>query len=212
MLLILIPILQRPQDRLQYIVEPQQHLVVPEPQDAESMPPEASVAPGVRAGKQVLAAVQFDHESRVQAGEVGDIGPDRMLASKAAAVEFPAAQVEPEAGFGLGHASAQVARERYTEGISHRAVSPSMAWAQASRVCHSRGSGESVWRASDPITGARRISTIRRLSRSAARLRCPGAAPPTVPACRRAGALRMPPSCRFRDAGTRGVRHAVPGA
>ncbi len=60
----------------------QQDLVVPEPQHAPTPPCQEGVAAVVITRLGVLAAVSFNHQLRFDAGEVDDIGRDRILATE----------------------------------------------------------------------------------------------------------------------------------
>src|SRR5690606_22152963 len=52
---LLILICERQSNGFQDVIQPQQHLIVPEPQHAEALPPDAGVALCIRAGCEVLA-------------------------------------------------------------------------------------------------------------------------------------------------------------
>ena len=95
---------ERGEDRRQHRVRLAQHVIVPEPQHVESFVLEVL---GTRAVVlppfEMLAPVQFDHQPRLQAREVGEVGADPVLAA-----EFPSLQAavsqsppQPPLGFGL---------------------------------------------------------------------------------------------------------------
>ena len=54
----------------------------------------------------MLAAVQFNDQMRFGADEIGNVGAKRMLAAEAEAAQLMATKMEPETGFGVGHAAA----------------------------------------------------------------------------------------------------------
>ena len=56
----------------------------------------------------VVVAIHFDHHPGIQAGEVGEVGADRNLASKLASHQLPAPQPVPKPPFGLGHLPPQL--------------------------------------------------------------------------------------------------------
>jgi hypothetical protein len=56
----------------------------------------------------VMLTIDLDHQPCVQAGEVGEVGADRNLASKLASDQLPAAQAAPEPPFCLGHLPPQL--------------------------------------------------------------------------------------------------------
>ena len=47
----------------------------------------------------VVVAIDFDHQPRLQAGEVREVGPDRNLASELVSQQLPASQAVPEPPF-----------------------------------------------------------------------------------------------------------------
>ena len=59
----------------------------------------------------MLAAVEFDYQSCFQAGEVGDVSGNRVLAAKALVGELVFAQMKPESMLGIGHVAAELSRE-----------------------------------------------------------------------------------------------------
>jgi hypothetical protein len=58
----------------------------------------------------VVVAIDFDHQPRVQAGEVGEVRPNRNLASELESHQLPAAQAVPEPPFGPRHLPPQLLR------------------------------------------------------------------------------------------------------
>ena len=99
------------QDLGQHIGGPQQHVVVPESEDAERVLANPAVALDVVARVEVLAAIQFHHQTTFDAGEVDDVSADRVLAPETQAVELAAAQVAPEMALGVRRVSSQTAGE-----------------------------------------------------------------------------------------------------
>lgn len=60
----------------------------------------------------VLAAVEFDHEMRVAAGEVGDVLSNRELADELGVFELATAEVVPETLLGVGGCATEFTRNR----------------------------------------------------------------------------------------------------
>jgi hypothetical protein len=79
-----------------------ENLMVPEPQDSESLAGQPAVAGGVGLALQMLTAVEFDDDSALEADEVVDSRADGFLAPELAAEGMPA-QVTPEEPLGGGH-------------------------------------------------------------------------------------------------------------
>jgi len=85
-------------------------------QEAENEPAEGfdlALANEVVAGLIVVimdAAVEFDDEAGLLAGEVGEVAADRVLAAELQAIEATATESLPELAFGIGLALAEVAR------------------------------------------------------------------------------------------------------
>jgi hypothetical protein len=50
----------------------------------------------------MLSAVQFHYQALFHAGEVGDVGTDRVLAAEPATFKPAPAQVLPQVAFGIG--------------------------------------------------------------------------------------------------------------
>ena len=57
-------------------------VVIPEAQDAESLRTQERIACGIRRRIHVLSAIGFDHEVRIEAGEIDHERTDRILAAK----------------------------------------------------------------------------------------------------------------------------------
>src|SRR3546814_12285680 len=81
---------------------------VPETQDAVTASFQIPGSRGVD-GFIVLAAVEFHHEPAGRAGEIDDVGADRILAAELVAHERAAAQVMPDLALGIGHGAEWVA-------------------------------------------------------------------------------------------------------
>ena len=87
---------------------------IPEAQDLPATPFQIS-GPALVMAKFSFAAmgvaIGFDDEFQADAGEVGDIGADRVLAAKMRAVHLPCPQVEPQAQLGARHLAAKSPRQ-----------------------------------------------------------------------------------------------------
>ncbi len=70
----------------------------------------------------MLPAIDFDRDADLQAGEIKDIGRDRMLTPEPLAAKLAVAQVLPQAPLGVGrqhtHASGAVLEDRVAHGAS----------------------------------------------------------------------------------------------
>ena len=76
----------------------------PEPQHAKAHGAQAAISPRVIDDLiAVVVAIDLDDQPCLQAGEVGEVGSNRHLASKLATHQLPAAQAVPKAPFGPGH-------------------------------------------------------------------------------------------------------------
>jgi hypothetical protein len=89
------------------VLSPSKDIVVPESEHRIPFPAEPGIALGIRVIAAVLSAVDLDNQAPFEAGEVRDVGPYRMLSTKAASVQLAAAQILPHALLGIGHATAQ---------------------------------------------------------------------------------------------------------
>ena len=96
--------------------------MVVEAEDLEALVAEVGVAALV-AFRVVgmLAAVEFDDQARIEAGEVGDVGADGSLAAEAVAVELASAEARPEMLFGVGGVFAEFAGELRCFGVLSKA-------------------------------------------------------------------------------------------
>ena len=82
--------MQRFKNGLQDTIGIRHHIAVPEAQYSQAVRPEESVAPCiVRHLLDMLAAIQLDDDSRLQANEVTNIRPERALAPEFEAVYLP---------------------------------------------------------------------------------------------------------------------------
>ena len=113
-------IFERQSNRFQHVVQPQQYFIIPEPQHAKTSSPDAGVALCIRAGHEVLAAVEFHYQACLDAGEIGDIGADGMLPAETVAVQSTPTQVEPEPVLRVRHALAKIAGTTCACGGAHR--------------------------------------------------------------------------------------------
>ena len=92
----------------QYAKTVREDLVVPEAQHPVALLPQEPVSLLVGGvGFRVLAAVQLDEQLFRQAGEVGDVGADGLLAAKFVAAQLFVAEVVPQKTFGVGLVLAQ---------------------------------------------------------------------------------------------------------
>ena len=60
----------------------------------------------------MLPTIEFDDNSRLMAGEVGEIRTDRCLAPKVTFLERRLSQILPKPLFGFGHVTAQSSSAR----------------------------------------------------------------------------------------------------
>jgi hypothetical protein len=121
------------QQRIQYHFQHRRgfgkHLVVPESQDAIAGSGDPRIADLVLRGLLlVLAAVQFNHQLCVEAGEICDVAADGNLTAKTMAGQLFVAQVAPQQAFGIGGLNAQFTcaglRQRVAQGLSAILVAP----------------------------------------------------------------------------------------
>ena len=102
-----------PRDLLHNALDVAQHIIVPEPQHRESQrfqPRGARIIP--RDGVQVLRAIDFDDQLPLEAHEIDDVIPDRLLAPEFQATESRGAQMPPQARFRFGGRAAHALGER----------------------------------------------------------------------------------------------------
>jgi hypothetical protein len=104
-------VLDRFCDSVQDTVAVCEHLVIPEPQDAEAKIRQVSrPAPVSFFLRDVLAAIQLDDQLVVRAAEVSDVGTDHMLPAKLGPVKLARAQPPPELSLGIRLFSAEPSR------------------------------------------------------------------------------------------------------
>jgi hypothetical protein len=85
-----------------------QHLVVPESQHAVALAlQEPSAARFLFRRRIVLAAIDFDDQSRLVANKVGNEAPDRHLTAKSISFGLARSQHPPELFLGFGHLAAE---------------------------------------------------------------------------------------------------------
>jgi hypothetical protein len=96
------------EDVFQHGVRLLKDFVVPVAQDAVAAFSEPAIAGGICLGLGVLSAVDLDDQFGFVTDEVGDVGPERFLATEFPVLEAFGAQHRPEPALGVGHVSAQV--------------------------------------------------------------------------------------------------------
>ena len=111
------------EDHLAHRIRLRQHLVVPEAQHVVAGGVQERIATPVSARTGVLAAVDFNHETCLQAGEVDDVGTDRYLPPEPVARELAHPQASPEQALGVGHVGAQRAGPFSFLAVAHPSVS-----------------------------------------------------------------------------------------
>ena len=97
-------------DRLQHAVKIAVHIIVCEPQNGETLGNKRRCSPCVVSDfpfGRMRRAVDFDDQSGVQTGEVGDEAAKRDLASKSIASDLFAAQALPKATFSTARVATQ---------------------------------------------------------------------------------------------------------
>jgi hypothetical protein len=96
-----------------------QHVVVPEPENSPSLPPEIGVSLLI-ATVGVLSAIRFDDEFCLKAGEIHDVWWDRMLSPKTAP-EPIVTKFSPQRAFRRGHVPTQtLTARRQRRSSAHR--------------------------------------------------------------------------------------------
>jgi hypothetical protein len=103
---------QRLVDSFEYDLGPNQHVVVPEAQDAKTLRSEKHVSTCVVVGLfGMLASVQLEDDRSLKTGEVADIRPNRVLPSEFKPCQLTAAQTLPKHALRLSRVFAKGARE-----------------------------------------------------------------------------------------------------
>src|SRR3982751_3396488 len=102
----------RPNDRFDHGFPVFRQMTIPEAQDAKVLALEKRGTLCVIARAiEMLAAIQLDDQSALQAGEVCDIAADRHLAPKASAWNLATPQLLPKHAFGIRHCLAKFPRK-----------------------------------------------------------------------------------------------------
>jgi hypothetical protein len=79
-----------------------QHLVVPIAQYPKSpLHQKGAAVLVVFPCRRVLSAVHFHHQAGIEAGEINDVGANRVLPAKTPTAELPPPQAAPEPTFGI---------------------------------------------------------------------------------------------------------------
>jgi hypothetical protein len=96
------------------------HIVVPETKHSVPL----SLEPGcshVIVGLLVivLASIDLDDQPLLQADEVHDVSPERVLSAKPVSFELSFPQSTPQNTFGIGHVTTKLARSMSYEGFCH---------------------------------------------------------------------------------------------
>ena len=87
---------ERGHDRRQNKIRVVQHVIVPEPQHPEAVSfQEARTRLVVTRLRQMLAAIQLNHQAHFHAGEVGDVRPNPVLPPELPSQQTAVAQVLP---------------------------------------------------------------------------------------------------------------------
>lgn len=103
----------------QHAVEVTQHLVVPEAEHGVAMRFDQLRSGDIGGVAVMLAAVELHHQSRGAAGEVRDVGADRVLEDELPAVQLPVAQCVPQALLRVGAVAAELARDGGQSFLTH---------------------------------------------------------------------------------------------
>src|SRR5688572_1294331 len=91
-------------DHPPHAIDVAQHVIVPEPKDAESLVTHEVIAPRVVCARLcVLTAIDFNHDQCLQACKVSDVRPYSYLPPKLMALELAKTQVVPELTLRIGH-------------------------------------------------------------------------------------------------------------
>ena len=89
-------------DAFQHVPQIQQHLIIPETQNAKaSLPQEAIAASIICSGIQMLASIKLDDHCRLRTDEVADVGTSHVLAPELEAGQLATAQAAPKQAFGV---------------------------------------------------------------------------------------------------------------
>ena len=118
-----VSVAEMPQDHVTDTFQILEDIIIPEPHYLEALAAQERIAAGVGLRPVVLAAIDFDQQTPLQASEVSDVWPDRMLAAKSATHELPATQALPQLLFGIGHGVPELAREIAFLSVAHPCAS-----------------------------------------------------------------------------------------
>jgi hypothetical protein len=86
---------ERSEDLRQNAFGVRQYIVVPEAEDSPALSCKMSVARFVAQGVGVLSAIDFDDHTCVDAGEIDDVGRNRMLTAESPSAELVIAKAGP---------------------------------------------------------------------------------------------------------------------
>lgn len=90
----------------------------------------------------MLAAIDLDCELLIDASEVQDIRPERMLPAEFVTTQLPVAQQSPQPPFGIGQRFAENARMRHEERLARKPLTlPASGWAPPSPTTAGEGIG-----------------------------------------------------------------------
>lgn len=95
------------------------NLIIPEPQDMESFSPKKCITRAVVRSIHVLTSIHFDDQSCLEASEIGDIRPDRKLATESEAFELALAENAPQSAFRQRHVASEFACPIPLLSVSH---------------------------------------------------------------------------------------------
>lgn len=102
------------QNRFDNAVDVREYVMIPEANDAKAKLFDFCGSRFVsRDSFSVLSTVEFDHQSRFERCEIGDVPANRDLSSKFVAIETPPAQMPPKQLFRFGFVSTEPSR--YTQ-------------------------------------------------------------------------------------------------
>ena len=101
------PVHLRPMERLvdglDDLLRPHQHVIVPEAEDAEARRPEEAVATCViGCALHMLAAIEFNDDVAIKAGEIANVEADLVLTPELEAAELATTEVLPKKTFSIG--------------------------------------------------------------------------------------------------------------
>ena len=99
-------------DRFENDLGSTQHIIVPEAQDSKATRSEKHVSPRVVFGLfGMLAPVQLDDDRSLKAGEIADIGPDRVLSAELKSCQLASPQTLPKHALCMSRGLAKGPRE-----------------------------------------------------------------------------------------------------